>query len=157
MRINTFIYIKFYSVVIAYPFVKVGFNIKSKRSILLSLFRYCSTILHDVQIVPDIDHQQDQENTNNPNSTSNGNASSRKSSTESMDSVILVQTPKHLKQPHRHSTRYSHHRHQQELLRRIQSMTSPPPTLRRVSRSTPSLTESDLEAYARGIRSIVPL
>jgi len=118
---------------------------------------YCSTVLHDVQIVPDIDHQQDKENATNSNTTSNGNPSSRKSSTESMDSVILVQTPKHLKQPHRHSTRYSHHRHQQELLRRIQSMTSPPPTLRRVSRSTPSLTESDLEAYARGIRSIVPL
>jgi len=107
--------------------------------------------LHDVQIVPDIDNQEEK----TTSSTNHVKSSSRKSSADSVDSVVLVQTPRHLKHP-RHP-RYSHHRHQQELLRRIQSMSSPPPTIRRVSRSTPSLTESDLEAYARGIRSIVPI
>ena len=146
--------------------------------------RYSSSFLHDVQIVPDIDDQQ--ENCSSSTSTDN-QPSTRKSSTESLDSVVLVQTPKHLKfrqaaaaavvrynqhhhHPH-HNHQVHHHqqqRHQRELLRRIQSMSSSssssssalstsPASLRRVSRSTPSLTESDLEAYARGIRAIVPL
>ena len=153
---------------------------KANHCIFSPLYRYCSSLLFDVQIVPDIDDQQQQDTDLVP--STNTQPSTRKSSTESMDSVILVQTPKHLKyrQVVAAAARYSHHhhhhfqqqqqqvRHQQEILRRIQSMSStsssssssPPNTvaLRRVSRSTPSLTESDLEAYARSIhRSIVPL
>lgn len=147
---------------------------------LSPLCRYCPSLLFDVQIVPDIDDRLQKQETDLVPST-NTQSSTRKSSTESMDSVVLIQTTKHLKyrQVASAAARYRHHhhqqqqqqhqvRHQQEILRRIQSMSStssssslsPPNTvnLRRVSRSTPSLTESDLEAYARSIhRSIVPI
>lgn len=132
---------------------------KNNLKTMYSWFRYCASIWKDVQVVPDIEQQDDYEVTAVSVAELNAGQSldvSRKSSVESGENVVLLQTRKrsahahqqHIYHDHRNrarteqceSDREYQQRQRREVIERIRSFSSSSSRISRDTSRIPSVT-----------------